>query len=319
MKTIFKTLLAGAALALGLGAASAQNFPERAVTIVVPYSPGSTDTMARTLAEDMSQALGQPVVVETRPGAGGTVGASEVVKADPDGYTLLMAVSSVQTVAPHQRELPYGFDDLKPVARVAVGPNVIAARSGAPFKTIEEFIAYARDNPGKVSYGSAGTGGATHIAAEAIARAADIKLFHIPFGGVTPAIAATIAGDVDVVLGFASAILPRGESGQLVPLAQLSEKRASLAPDLPTLMDAGVDLALPPNIGLWAPAETPDDVVAALADAVEKAAGGETFQNFAKNALVEIDYAGPADFGAVLKKEDAFFAELLPTIDFSQQ
>ncbi|MEP4421313.1 MAG: tripartite tricarboxylate transporter substrate-binding protein, partial [Nitratireductor sp.] len=102
-------------------------------------------------------------------------------------------------------------------------------------------------------------------------------------------------------------------------LAQLSEKRASLAPDLPTLMDAGVDLALPPNIGLWAPAETPDDVVAALADAVAKAAGGETFQNFAKNALVEIDYAGPADFGAVLKKEDAFFAELLPTIDFSQQ
>lgn len=312
------SLMAAVALGLGATAATAQSFPDRPVTIIVPYSPGSTDTMARTLAEDMSKALGQPVVVETRPGAGGTVGATEVVNSDADGYTLLMAVSSVQTVAPHQRELNYGFGDLTPVARVAVGPNVIAARTGAPFSTIEEMIAYARENPGKVSYGSAGTGGATHIAAEAIAQAAGIELFHIPFGGVTPAITATIAGDVDVVLGFASAILPRGEAGQLVPLAQLSESRTSLAPDLPTLRDAGINLALPPNIGLWAPAGTPDDVIAKLAEAIEASATGATFSDFAAKALVEIDVAGPAEFLTVLQAEDAFFAALLPTIDFSK-
>lgn len=312
------SLMAAAVLSLGATMTSAQSFPDRAVTIIVPYSPGSTDTMARTLAEDMSEALGQPVVVETRPGAGGTVGATEVVNSDPDGYTILMAVSSVQTVAPHQRELTYTFDDLIPVARVAVGPNVIAARTGAPFATIDEMIAYARENPGAVSYGSAGTGGATHIAAEAIAQAAGIEMFHIPFGGVTPAITATIAGDVDVVLGFASAILPRGDAGQLVPLAQLSEERTSLAPDLPTLRDAGIDLALPPNIGLWAPAGTPDDVIAALASAIEASATGATFTDFTTNALVEVGVAGPAEFLEVLQAEDAFFAALLPTIDFSE-
>jgi len=318
MKPKFTSFMAAIALSLSTTIAVAQDFPDRPVTIVVPYSPGSTDTMARSLAEDMSSALGQPVVVESRPGAGGTVGATEVVNADPDGYTLLMAVSSVQTVAPHQRELNYSFEDLKPIARVAVGPNVIAARSGAPFSTMEEMIAYAKENPGSVSYGSAGTGGATHIAAEAIAQAADIELFHIPFGGVTPAITATIAGDVDVVLGFASAILPRGESGQLVPLAQLSDKRTSLAPDLPTLHDAGLNLSLPPNIGLWAPAGTPESVVSALAEAIKTSATGNTFSEFAANALVEINVAGPEEFLAVLQAEDTFFSKLLPTIDFSK-
>lgn len=314
MKAKLTGLLASAALALGVSIAAAQDYPTRAITIVVPYSPGSTDTMARTLAEEMSKDLGQPVVVETRPGAGGTVGGAAVASADPDGYTLLFAVSSVQTVAPHQRELPYGFADLAPVARVAVGPNMMAARTGAPFKTIEELVAYAKENPGEVSYGSAGTGGATHIAAEAFARAAGIELFHIPFNGVTPAVASTVAGDVDIVLGFASAILPQDEGGKLVALAQLSEERTAVAPNVPTLKESGVDLALPPNTGMWAPAGTPDEVIARLSAAVEKAAGSEKFQTFTKSSLTAVDYADAATFTEVLKAEDAFFAELLPTL-----
>lgn len=314
MKAKLTTLLAGAALAFGVSTAAAQDYPARSITIVVPYSPGSTDTMARTLAEGMSQELGQPVVVETRPGAGGTVGGAAVASADPDGYTLLFAVSSVQTVAPHQRELPYGFDDLAPVARVAVGPNMIAARTGAPFKSIEELVAYAKENPGKVSYGSAGTGGATHIAAEAFARAAGIELFHIPFNGVTPAVASTIAGDVDIVLGFASAILPQHEGGKLVALAQLSNERTSVAPNIPTLKESGVDLALPPNVGMWAPAGTPKAAIAKLSAAVEKAAASDMFQTFAKSGLTAVDYANSDAFTEVLKAENAFFAELLPTL-----
>jgi len=318
MKRTLTTLLAGAGLVLAAMTAQAAEFPSRAVTIIVPYSPGSTDTLARTLSEGLSEELGTPVVVETRPGAGGTVGGAYVANADPDGHTLLFAVSSVQTVAPHQRDLPYGFEDLKPVARVAVGPNVLAARADAPFKTMEEMLEYAKANPGKVSYGSAGTGGATHIAAEAIAKAADIEMFHIPFGGVTPAIAATVAGDVDVVLGFASAILPQGEAGKLVPLAQLSEERAQLAPDLPTLKEAGVDLALPPNVGIWAPAGTPDDVVETISAAVAKAVQRENFVKFGKTTLTEIDYADSLTFTEVLLAENSYFEWLLPQIDFSQ-
>lgn len=314
MNKTFSALLATVALALSVSTASAQDYPTRSITIIVPYSPGSTDTMARTLAQEMSQDLGQPVVVETRPGAGGTVGSAAVATADPDGYTLLFAVSSVQTVAPHQRELPYGFDDLAPVARVAVGPNMIAARTGAPYSSVDELVAYAKENPGDVSYGSAGTGGATHIAAEAIARAAEVELFHIPFDGVTPAVAATIAGDVDLVLGFASALLPLVEGGKLVAIAQLSEERTTVAPDVPTLIEGGVQLALPPNTGIWAPAGTPEEVITKISAAVEKAAASESFQTFTKSSLTAVDYADSVEFTEVLKKEDAFFADLLPTL-----
>ncbi|QGZ35877.1 tripartite tricarboxylate transporter substrate binding protein [Stappia indica] len=318
MRKLLTGLLSGLAIIAGGAAALAADYPTRPITVIVPYSPGGTDTLARTLARDVSENLGQPVVVETKPGAGGTIGGAFVANADPDGYTLLFAVSSVQTVAPHQRELPYGFDALRAVARVAVGPNVMAARVGAPFATLEEMVAYAKANPDKVSYGSAGTGGATHIAAEAVARAAGIDLFHIPFKGVTPAVASAVAGEVDLVLGFAAAILPQVEGGKLVALAQLGATRAKLAPDLPTLIEGGVDLALPANIGFWAPAGTPDEVVEAFSDAVRKAIEGQTMTNYAAQTLTELDYAGPTAFGEALVAEDAFYKELLSSIDFSQ-
>lgn len=318
MKKLLIGMLGGVVLAMGGVVATAADYPSRAITVIVPYSPGGTDTLARTIAKDVSEELGQPVVVETKPGAGGTIGGSFVANADPDGYTLLFAVSSVQTVAPHQRELPYGFDALRGVARVAVGPNVMAARVGAPFSNLEEMVAYAKANPDKVSYGSAGTGGATHIAAEAVARAAGIDLFHIPFKGVTPAVASAVAGEVDLVLGFASAILPQVEGGKLVALAQLGATRAKLAPDLPTLIEGGVDLALPANIGFWAPAGTPDDIVAKFSAAVEKAIESQTMVDYAANTLSELEYADPAAFNEILAAEDAFYKELLANIDFSK-
>lgn len=318
MKMLKSLMVAGAFAAVGLGQAAAQEFPTRPITMIVPYAPGSTDTLARSLTQVMSEELGQPVVVETRPGAGGTVGAAHVAAADADGYTLLFSVSSVQTVAPHQRELPYGFGDLTPVARIAVGPNMIAARKDAPFKTAQELIAYAKDNPDKVSYGSAGTGGATHIAAEAIAREAGIKLFHIPFGGVTPAVAATVSGEVDLVLGYASALMPQADAGKLVPLAQLSEKRASVAPDVPTLKEGGVDLVLPPNIGIWAPEGTPAEVVKKLSEAARVAAESKSFVEFGKSALTEIDFADAEAFAKILQDEDAFHKDLLANVDLSE-
>ncbi|WP_436644248.1 Bug family tripartite tricarboxylate transporter substrate binding protein [Microbaculum sp. FT89] len=318
MFKVFKALTAAIALTAVAGAASAQDYPNRSISVIVPYSPGGTDTLARTIAQGLSNELGQTVVVENKPGAGGTVGGSFVANAEPDGYTFLFAVSSVQTVAPHQRDLPYGFDALRGVARVSVGPNVMAARKDAPFTTMEEMVVYAKENPGEVSYGSAGTGGATHIASEAVARAADVELFHIPFQGVTPAVAAAVAGEVDLVLGFASAILPQAEAGKVTVLAQLGEGRAKLLPDVPTLKESGIDLELPVNIGFWAPAGTPDEVVNAFAAAVEKVITSDELQEYGKKTLSELQFAGPADFDAMLAKEDAFYEELLSTIDFSK-
>lgn len=309
-------LAAGAALLAATG--SVQAFPDKNLTIIVPYSPGATDQLARAVGAEVEKALGKTVLVETKPGAGGTVGANIVAKSDPDGSTMLIAVSSVQTVAPHERKLPYGFDDLKPVARLTVGPNVMAARTGAPFNDLKSLVAYAKAHPNKVSFGSAGTGGATHLAGEAFAQAAGIKLNHIPFQGVTPAIAATVGGTVDLVLGYASAIMPQVEGGKLVAIAQFGDKRASVLPNLTTLKEGGVDLALPPNIGIWVPAGTPDDVVATLEAAFKKAMQSESVQAFAKKNMTEIDFAGSKAFRGILEKENAFYEKLLKSLGMAK-
>lgn len=315
MKPIKRFAVIAAATAALAFSAGAQAFPTEKMTIVVPYAPGATDQLARTLAAEVEKALGQPVVVETKPGAGGTIGANFVAKSSkPDGHTMLIAVSSVQTVAPHQRKLPYGFADLRPVARVTVGPNIMGARVGAPFKDLAGLVAYAKANPGQVSYGSAGTGGATHLAGEAIAQAAGVQFNHIPFKGVTPAVAAAVGGNVDLVFGFASAIMPQVAGGKLVAIAQLGDKRVSGLPDLTTLREGNVDLALVPNIGVWVPAGTPDDVVAKLEDAFRKAAASESFKAFAAKGMTEIDFAGAADFAKALEAEDKFFAKLLDSL-----
>lgn len=309
-RTLLKTA-AGTAAAGILGVGAAHAFPTENITVIVPYAPGSTDQTVRTLGQHLEKILGKPVIVETRPGAGGTIGAGVVANAKPDGHTLLFAVSSVQTVAPHQNKLPYGFRNLKPVAQITTGPNMMAARVGAPFKDLKELVAYAKANPEKVSFGSAGTGGATHLAGAAFARAAGIKLNHIPFQGITPAVTATVGGTVDLALGFAQAIWPQAEGNRLVPIAQFGGKRAKVIPNVPIFRDAGIDLVMPPRVGFWAPAETPDAAVAKIAAAAEQASRSPEFVDFAQRTLTEIEFAGQADFQRELEAEDKFFLALL--------
>ncbi len=298
--------------------AAAQGYPSQPITVIVPYSPGATDQVARALAEEASKLLGQPMQIETRPGAAGTIGAGAVAKARADGYTVLFAFSSVQTVAPHQNPLPYGFKDLLPVARITAGPNVLAARIGAPFKSLEELVRYAKANPEKVNFGSAGTGGATHLAGEAFARAAGIKLNHIPFQGVTPAVAATVGGTIDIVIGLPQAIWPQVEGGKLIGIATLGDKRASTLPDLMTLREGKVDLAMPPNVGVWVPAGTPADVVRKLEAAFTAAAASESFNTLAKRTWTEIDVLGAQAFTAELERENRFYGELLKSLGMTR-
>jgi tripartite-type tricarboxylate transporter receptor subunit TctC len=318
-RSLLKTVGAGALILAGMNVAQAQTFPSQAVTIIVPYAPGATDQLARGLGAEAEKILGKPVVVETRPGAGGTVGANYVAKsARPDGHTVLLAVSSVQTVAPHQNELPYGFDDLKPVARITTGPNIMAARVGAPFKTLEELVAYARKNPEKVSFASAGTGGATHLAGEAFARAAGIKLNHIPYPGVTPGVAAAVGGTVDLVLGYPQAIWPQVEGKRLVAIAQFGGTRAKVLPDLPTLKEGGVDLALPPNVGIWVRRDVPAEAVRILEDAFAKATQAPSFRALAERTWTEVDFAGSAAFAAELEAENRFYKQLLTDLGMAR-
>jgi len=293
----------------------ARSFPTKNLTIVVPYAPGATDQLARALASSMGKTLGKSVLVETRPGAGGTVGAAYVAKTAPaDGHTMLFSVSAVQTIAPHQNQLPYGFDDLMPVARVTVGPNVLAARADAPFKDLKGLIAHAQANPEAVTFGSAGTGSTTHITGEAIARAARIKLTHIPFQGVAPAVAAAVGGNIDLVIGFAQAIEPHVQAGKLAAIAQLGPKRARIVPGIPTLKEGGVDLQLVPNLGFWVAKGTPPEAIQAIEQATEKASTVPEFQNLAKKMVTEIDFAGSAAFRRELEEENKFYKGLLPQL-----
>ncbi|MDC7785617.1 tripartite tricarboxylate transporter substrate binding protein [Rhodoplanes sp. TEM] len=307
------SMAAGTAAAGVVGVRGARAaWPTDPITVIVPYAPGSTDQLVRILGQQMEKILGKPVVVETKPGAGGSVGATYVAKnAKPDGHTLLFAVTSVLTVAPHQNKLPYGFADLRGVAQVTTGPNMMGAYPGAPFKDLTSLVAYAKANPDKVSYGSAGTGGATHLAGAAFARAAGIKLNHIPFQGVTPAVTATVGGTVDLALGFAQAIWPQVQGKRLTAIAQFGATRAKVIPDVPTFRDAGIDLVMPPRVGFLAPARTPDDVVAKIADAARQASAAPEFVDFAKRALAEVEFSGPEAFQRDLVAEDKFYLDLL--------
>jgi tripartite-type tricarboxylate transporter receptor subunit TctC len=303
--------LGAAALGL-LGGKAYAAFPTQSITIIVPYAPGTTDQLGRALGAEMEKVLGKPVVVETKPGGGGTVGASYIAKnAKPDGHTVFFSFTAPVTIAPHEHSLPYSIKDLKPVARVTLGPNMLAARVGAPFKNAKELVAYAKANPEKVSFGSAGAGSTTHLAGEGFARAAGIKLNHIPFQGVTPAVTAAVGGTVDLVIGLAQAIWPQVQGKRLVPIAQFGDTRAKVIPDVPTCIESGVNFSMPASIGFWVPAATPDEAVQKLAAAAKTASASEAFQAFAKRTLTEVGYAGPADFQKQLDKENKYFLSLL--------
>ena len=318
-RSIMKVAAGSAALSfLGIRATTA--FPTQPITVIVPYAPGTTDQLARALGGQMEKILGKPVLVETRPGGGGTVGANYVAKsAKPDGHALLFSFTAPLTIAPHQNPLPYGFADLKAVARVTLGPNMVAARVGAPFKDARELLAYAKANPEKVSFASSGAGSTTHLAGEGFSRAAGVKLNHIPFQGVTPAVTATVGGTVDLVIGLAQAIWPQIEGKRLLPIAQLGASRASVIPDVPTFRELGVDFAMPASVGFWAPAATPADVIAQIATAAEKASAAPEFLDFAKRTLTEVGFAGSAAFQSELEAENKFFLALLTELGMAKK
>jgi len=268
-------LLASAAVVgLAPGLAGAETWPSRPVTLVVPFAPGGgTDTFARPFAARLSQQLGQQVVIDNRAGAGGTLGAGLVAKAKPDGYTILLGAIHHAVAVNAYRSLPYDLEkDLAPVTGVAFVPDVLVIYPGIPAKTLQEFVAWCKANPGKVNYGSAGLGTTRHLAGEIFNARTGAGMTHIPYKGTGPATAALISGEVAAVfegLGSAAGFI---SSGKARPLAVFSERRSPAFPDIPTAAEAGL-----PGFeslswcGLWAPAGTPADIIARLQSEVAKA------------------------------------------------
>ncbi|MDP4837873.1 MAG: tripartite tricarboxylate transporter substrate binding protein [Burkholderiales bacterium] len=260
----------GLSAALIGGLASAQSYPNKPIRLVVPFAPGgAADAIARTLGEYMQNALGQPVIIDNRPGAGTTIGVGSVAKASPDGYTLLLSGDAAAINEASGRKLSYDLrKDLSPVAIVYTGTQFLLVKNDSQFVGVKELVAFGRANPGEIKFGSSGQGTSTHLSAEIILSAAGVKALHVPYKGVAPALNDLMGGIVDFVVVGSSAALPAIKGNRLRPLAVTGTQRISTAPDAPTLIEQGVNVETKSWYGLFAPAQTPKDVLAKLSETV---------------------------------------------------
>ena len=301
------TILALAVGICGMSAASAQPYPARPIKLIVPFPPGGpVDVTARIIAQHLPRTLGQTVVVENRAGAAGALGAKAVAGSDPDGYTLLCGNISTLVVLPavtNNRD----YDPAKafvPIAKVSQNHEVLVVHPAFPAKSVAELVAYAKANPGKLNFGSAGHGNATHLAAELFKLKTGTDIVHIPYKGAAEAVTGVLGGQVHMFFGDIGGVLPLMREGTLRALAVSSEARNPLVPDLPTMIESGVpDYVVLTYIGVVAPAGTPASILARLNSAInESLAAPDVSAAFAKIGA-EVKPASAQDFAAFLAAE----------------
>jgi tripartite-type tricarboxylate transporter receptor subunit TctC len=302
-----------ALLALFIGVAEAQTYPTRPVRVLVGFPPGGgTDIMARVLAPQLSQSLGQPFVVENRPGATTNIASDMVAKRPPDGYTLLFTTSALAINMSLYKNLTFdALRDFAPVSVFAESPNLLVAHSSAG-ASVKELLAQAKAKPGAMNYSSAGAGTSQHLAGELFKARTGVNIAHIPYKGTAASLTAVIAGEVHFTFANVPAILGHVRSGRVRALAVLAPKRSELMPDVPTMEEAGVkDVIVPVWYALLAPAGTPREIVKVLNDATVRAARDPGL----KQKMVEqgADPVGnsPEEFGKLLREEVARWAEIV--------
>ena len=282
MRKTIGAVLAVALAAVALIAPAQEPYPSRAITLVVPFPPGGVaDIIGRPVAEAMSGHLKVPVVVENKSGAGGGIGMAYVAKAKPDGYTLLLALSSI-SILPEADKVTgrapmYQFSQLTPIARFTADPTVLAVRADSPWKTLAEFVADAKRRPGAITFGSSGNYGTMHVPMEMLAADAGIRLLHVPYQGAGPAVVALLGGNVDALSTGPSTVIQHVKAGRLRILASWGDKRLASLPDVPTLTELGYPVVFTQWTALFAPAGAPADALGKLRDAARAAASDPKF------------------------------------------
>lgn len=306
------------ALALFLSAlvapAAAQDpYPSRPIRLVVGFSAGgSTDVIARLVAKSMSEQLGQPVIVDNRAGAGGGIALETVAKAPPDGYTLLMLTASATTLG-LVRKVPFDIErDFVAISQVAIGPQVLAVTSSASIRELADLVARAKEQSGRLSYGTSGAGTPSHLAGVLLEQIAKVQLIHVPFKGSSENIIATASGDVTMSFTDAVSTMPMLQSGKAVALGVTTAKRASFLPNVPTLDEAGLKgLIVPLFFGVGAPAGTPPRVVARLHAAISRTVSSPDMKEPFNKLGVDPQGSTPAEFKALLRAEVEKNAQLI--------
>jgi tripartite-type tricarboxylate transporter receptor subunit TctC len=275
---------------LGVPALAQDVYPSKPIALVVPFPPGGVaDIVARPFAEAMGRNLGTPIIIDNKAGAGGGIGMGFVAKARPDGYTLLLALSSISILPEADKVIGrspmFQFDQFVPIARLTADPTVLAVRADSPWKTLAEWVADAKKRPGAISYGSSGNYGTMHVPMEMFAASAGIKLLHVPYTGAGPAVIGLLAGNIDAVASGPSTVIAHVKAGKLRVLASWGDRRLASLPDVPTLLESGFDAVFFQWSGLFAPAGTPEAVVARLREAARIAAADPKFVG----ALASVD------------------------------
>jgi tripartite-type tricarboxylate transporter receptor subunit TctC len=300
------SLIAAAASAGALAFAQGAGYPTKPITLLVPTAPGgTTDIAARMLAEPLGKALGQAVVADNRGGASGAIAAVQLKRAEADGYTLMMQYSGYHVITPHlTKSAQWEQKDLLPVANVLSAPQVIVVREGLPVKTLAELVAYAKANPGKLSYASSGNGSLQHVTGAMLEQQAGIKMVHIPYKGTGPALQDLVGGQVDVTFGTPPPFVPFIQSGRIRALAVTGATRLSSMPTVPTAAEAGLPkLDATSWFGVFAPANTPKPVIDKLTDAISKILASPEFQKKAADLGATADYMDPKRFAEYVKAE----------------
>src|SRR5258705_6782770 len=298
----FFTSLAGSLLAVACSAANAQDaYPSKAITMINPFPPGGVaDVVGRPLASIMEKSLKQPVVMLNKTGAGGAVGMAAVAKAPGDGYTILMGLSSISIFPVSDRingkAAAYELKDFAPIALVTADPTVLVVRTDGPYKTLKDFVDAAKANPGKINYSSSGVYGTLHVAMEIVANAAGIKLFHVPYQGGGPAVAALLGGQVEALASGPAAAMAQIKGGKMRALASWSTERLALMPEIPTFKELGYDAEFYLWCGVFAPAVTPPEIVNRLRQAVREAATSAEFKAAMEKVSTPVAYLDAPEF-----------------------
>ena len=295
--------------------AAAQTWPSQNITLVVPFTPGgSTDILARLLGQKLTEALGQPVVIESRPGAGGSTASAQIARAKPDGYTLIMGHIGTLSVNPSlYKDLQY--DPIKSFAHISLLAkvhNVLVVHPSVPAKNVREFIDYAKKNPGKLNYGSGGNGSAAHIATAAFMVATGVEFVHVPYRGTSPMVSDLLAGQLQLAMTGAPAVLQHAQAGTLRALGLSAENRIKAAPDLPTIAEAGVPgFEASQWYGVMAPAGTPQPIIERLNAEVRKALASKEIVDALDRDGAEPWPTSPEEFRAHIAKEIPRWASVI--------
>jgi tripartite-type tricarboxylate transporter receptor subunit TctC len=299
----------------------AQQYPARSIRMIVPFAPGGpNDIIGRTVGQKLHETWGQPVVIENRGGAGGTIGVDAGAKSPADGYTLIMGGSSNLAVAPSlYSKLPYDpLHDLAPISNVAFVPYVVTVNPRVPAKSMKELVAMAKAKPGFLSYGSSGAGSMSSLAAELITATGGGKMIHVPYKGTAPSVSAMVSGEIDLMVADLSAVAGQAKAGKLKILATAGSKRTKAAPELPTVAESGLKgYAVDAWFGIVVPAKTPADVVARLASGVAGAVKSQDVRNRFEQLGYDPIGDSPAEFAQTIKADIAKFAKIIKSAGIS--